>query len=998
MSPPAAFPPGFTFQKELGRGGTATVVLARCHESNRDIALKLPLITQEESFKILARREAHLIGGLRYPGLVRVHNVSLDEMPYVALEPCRGPTLDLIGRVEPLTIAMNVISAMAINLEFLRLKGIIHGDFKPHNVFLPSDWQCSLKDGRGYVKLSDFSLGQLTDESNSVRAGLGTIGYLAPETITAQRTSHRSDLFALGVTAYQVLTGEHPFMTQSSDPVEVNSRCCEENPVPVEKLRPDLTAEISSLINCLLAKDENVRLSSAWEVCCKLQEAGADYPFRQKLKAVHLIHGEKTYAAAVARILNLNDHQRERLDFLTSRSLVDLRLILADNQRSGNLIYDNQRFIFPGGIRWPAWMRRRSLQVFSSSPLSKQRQLVKVAIAGSVHNGRTLELIGPDELLPGDEPTLQLLRQFLSPASWRFYSHKYGLRAESEEEYALAARLYTQAGNLEKAELTAFQAATKFHDQHLSSEALALLKHVLAYADLINESYAARRLLMLQGDILKETGETEEALSVYNTILSLYDNRPPDKLLGETHKDIGDLYKTMQKFEQGLTSLRSALDIYQALNDELEVSRTLNNIGNIYWVGNELVSALDHYRAALKIQRRLGAEVEIASTLSNIGSIYAIQGRLERGIRILHLSLQLKKAIGNTGEIARSLNNLGYCYHVSGQSGRAVDCLTESLELNRRIGSRKEILFNLENLTAVMIMAGQLRESLVYLRDGLSLAASVGDNPHLAAFQLSMATVLRRMGQLGEAAASLSAVEKSIEGIDSDALIIQLGIGRAALRAATGDSDSAIKCAREALDQAAKIKIKPEQLNALLVLIRVSGDDQLVRDALSLADELSLEREKTLIMFGRLEWLLCNSGAARVDDLVAELIPRLESISDDIELAGMYNSIAEYYLNKHKTIDAEKMLERAMKLANASNLVSEKTRTLTLLGRLRYSQNEYEQCYANLKNALGLCRQIADSLTNEQDRCVYQRQQSIQTLVAEVNRLNQRMGQRERTL
>ncbi|MEA2030608.1 MAG: tetratricopeptide repeat protein [candidate division Zixibacteria bacterium] len=1000
MSSHKAFPPGFTFVKELGRGGTAMVVQASTLSDKRDIALKLPLETQDTpdiSFENLAQRERRIIGGLRYPGLVRIHNVSLETFPYVAMELCNGITLDKVGRIESLSLALNVISAIAINLEFLKLKGIIHGDIKPHNIFLPSDWQTSLADGTAFVKLFDFSLGRLTDEPETDRAGLGTVGYMAPETIKYKSTSIRSDLFALGVIAYQVLTGEHPFITETADPVEINSRCCEEAPVPIEKLRPDLNIEIINLVNRMLAKDKIERPESGWEICQLLKQAGADYPFQRKLRAAYLANNEVSINDIVNNWLVLDDKQRRRFDFLTNQSANNIRLLLSDNQRRGNLIYNGQRFEFYRNIYWPAWMRRRCLIRFSDSPLTIRKQLVKTAIIGSVKDYRKLDFQDSDNLEPSDELTVRLLRQFLSMASfWRF-SQFYATIADSKEEHELAARLYIQAGDFENAEQTAFQAAISFRGNHSNDKALILLKQVISYGNLINRQSDTRQLLMLKGDILKETGETEEALSAYKTILNLYKNIPPDKLLGETYKDIGDLYKTLQKFEQGLYALNQALTIYKSFGNELEVSRTLNNIGNIYWVRSELQLALGNYRAALKIQRKLRAETEIASTLSNIGSIYAIQGRLNRAIHIMLLSLELKKKLGNEGEIARSLNNLGYCYHISGQHTRAVDCLAESLQLNRRIGNKKEILYNLENLTALMITAGQLKESLGYLKEGMALADDVGDKPHIAVFHLSIATVLRRMGQLGEAEKSLSVVENTIADIDDEILSVQLLTSRAAIRAAIGDTECAIEQARNALERARQVNAKPEELNALLVLTKVSSDSQIFEDAMNLSSELSMERESSLAMFNHLNRLIADGAEELIDSLVEKALPRLESITDDIELANICNTAAEYYLREGLFVEAERMISRAMKSATVSNLIFERIQTLMLMGKLQMTRGNFELCFDNLKTALQLSRKVADNLPNKDDRRIFQNQRSIQSLVSEIKNLNQRIAKRELT-
>ncbi len=146
-----------------------------------------------------------------------------DAESYLTLELCHGTTLDQAGRFESVRSALNVLSAIAINLEYLSASGIVHGDLKPQNIFLPAGWSDGHNYDHYYLKLSDFSLGRSTGESSKDRAGLGTIGYMPPETILNSSINAPSDLFALGVTAYQLLSGQHPFLSASTDPVQVKS-------------------------------------------------------------------------------------------------------------------------------------------------------------------------------------------------------------------------------------------------------------------------------------------------------------------------------------------------------------------------------------------------------------------------------------------------------------------------------------------------------------------------------------------------------------------------------------------------------------------------------------------------------------------------------------------------------------------------------------------------------------------------------------------------------
>lgn len=737
--------PRFEHRGLLGRGGTAEVSRVFAREFNRDIALKYALATQANpdfDFAELARREFHLVGRQRLPFVVSLYGLSTDAPEYIMMELCSGPPLDQIGRVESIPVALNLISAVAAGLELLRSRRLIHGDFKPQNVFLPRDWSDRVESDLFFPKLSDFSLGRHEDESEDIRAGLGTVGYLAPETITQRLTSHRSDLFALGVTAYQMLTGRHPFLQNDCDPVKVNSRTLEENPEALEKLRPDTPPEVIDIINRLLAKSPENRPGSAWEVCESLARAGARYPYRRALHPRWFVQPDRDYADNLTHIDRTDVQLARRLDALTDRRSDRLRQILTGNFVRHNLSYDGSRFVFAGAPYWPCAMRRRAMAVYAGAPVGRRRLMIKAATAGCLETARRID--SRTEELRGDvsRPLLEVLVQLLRPATVRRLSSRWAPVIEGEELYREATKLYLQAGNLEGAERCAHQAAVTLQKGNENEAAMSLLSQVIRFAGTLGLDFEVRQLLMIRGDLQKSMGDTESAEATYVRIIDLYQDRSPDSLLGETYKDLGDLYRIKQNVSKGLQALARARDIYQRLGDELELSRTINNAGNLYWIEGNLAHALKCYRQAFHTQRRLNALVETASTLSNIGSIYTLTGRLSRAVLIFEQSLRLKKELGHAGEIARTLNNLGYTYYRSGKLNKAADVLRESLGLNERIGAKKEVLFNLDNLASVMIAAGQLRQSLEYLKTGLSLTTELHDRPHEASFNINAAIVL----------------------------------------------------------------------------------------------------------------------------------------------------------------------------------------------------------------------------------------------------------------
>jgi len=130
--------------RPLGEGGTAFVVLAHHTLLNREVAVKYGRAQESDStasFSKLICREHDLIGGYRFPGLVRPLLPASGEQDHLILELCPGPTLSEVRRIGSVDQALNIISAIAADLEFLRAAGLVHGDLKPTTSF-------SLRTGR----------------------------------------------------------------------------------------------------------------------------------------------------------------------------------------------------------------------------------------------------------------------------------------------------------------------------------------------------------------------------------------------------------------------------------------------------------------------------------------------------------------------------------------------------------------------------------------------------------------------------------------------------------------------------------------------------------------------------------------------------------------------------------------------------------------------------------------------------------------------------------
>jgi tetratricopeptide (TPR) repeat protein len=204
---PPSLPPGtvvgrFEIIRELGRGGFGVVYEAKDRDLGRQVAVKVvrPGRITEEKGK--ASREAEAIARLAHPNLVTLHDVGQSEgRPFLVFELLRGKTLDL--RIEegqlPVQDAVHIATEIARGLAHAHAEGVIHRDLKPANVFVTN---------KGQVKILDFGMAHAFGRR---RLSGGTPAYMAPEQWEDDPEDERTDVFALGVMLYRMLTGEYPF-------------------------------------------------------------------------------------------------------------------------------------------------------------------------------------------------------------------------------------------------------------------------------------------------------------------------------------------------------------------------------------------------------------------------------------------------------------------------------------------------------------------------------------------------------------------------------------------------------------------------------------------------------------------------------------------------------------------------------------------------------------------------------------------------------------------
>jgi serine/threonine protein kinase len=264
--PPAAqplpeAPPGYEIVRELGRGGMGVVYLARQAGVDRLVALKMirtgPWTTPEQRQRLL--REARLVAGLDHPGIVRIHAVGEQQgRPFLALEYVPGGSLRERPDGKPWAIpeAVRLVEQLARAVHHAHLHGVVHRDLKPGNVLLSED---------GCPRIADFGLAHHVADPHATQSGavLGTPQYMAPEQASGKvrETGPATDVHALGVILYELLTGRRAFAGASL--LETLRNVRDRDPVPPRRLRREVSLELEAVCLRCLAKDPARRYPDA---------------------------------------------------------------------------------------------------------------------------------------------------------------------------------------------------------------------------------------------------------------------------------------------------------------------------------------------------------------------------------------------------------------------------------------------------------------------------------------------------------------------------------------------------------------------------------------------------------------------------------------------------------------------------------------------------------------------------------------------------------------
>lgn len=277
---------GYHILEHVGSGGMGTVYRALQVSLRRVVALKVldRRLSSDQDFSALFIQEARAAAELSHPNVVRVYDVNrLDGVLFYAMEfAAKGSVEDLIRKQIRLGVhkALDLAHQTTLGLEYGERVGIIHRDIKPANLMIEESGRLKIGDLGLARRIDDPTAGSLLPESGSAASATGGISgsppYMPPEQVLGRPTDHRGDLYALGASLHEMLTGVVPFRGKTVRDVLVAH--IKEAPPDPRTYRHDLPGEVARLIQTLMAKSPDDRPASASETRERLERLLASTP------------------------------------------------------------------------------------------------------------------------------------------------------------------------------------------------------------------------------------------------------------------------------------------------------------------------------------------------------------------------------------------------------------------------------------------------------------------------------------------------------------------------------------------------------------------------------------------------------------------------------------------------------------------------------------------------------------------------------------------------
>ena len=707
-----------------GEGGMGTVYEAEQDHPRRVVALKVikPGLTAEE----LIRRfelESQALGRLQHPGIAQIYeggttDAGFGPQPYFAMEFIRGEdlknyagrhSLDTRARLE---LAIKICQAV----EHAHQHGIIHRDLKPGNI---------LVDETGQPKIVDFGVARVTDSDAKVTRQtdvgqlVGTLAYMSPEQVAADPLGidTRSDVYALGVVLYELLSGRLPY-TVSRQLHEAVRAIREEDPAALSAINRNYRGDIETIVMRALEKDKNRRYPSAAALAADIQ---------------HYLKDEPITARPASAIYQLSKFTRRHRALVAGMMAVFVALI------AGVVASATQAMRARNAERGAVGERDRAAAAERRATTERDRALSAEALAQQQRNNAIGERQRADTEAATAKAVADFLQNDLLAQAGATAQARAGIAGDPDLKVRTAldraaAKIGGQFDKQPLVEASILQTMGRaYQDLGVFPEARKLLERSIALRRQAGRGDDQETLSTMSrlADVCRFEGKYDQAVDLFKKTIEaqtrLLGAWHPDTL--ETTNNLAVAYLVQSKHAEAERLFRRVLDIQrQTLGQDAPSSlKTANNLGFLYETTARFDEAEKLYLTTYEAFRRIYGDEhpDTMDVLNNLGSLYVNQGKFSQAEATFTKLLEIRRRVqgGEHPRTVEALNNLGQTYRMEGQMAKAEELQLQVVELMKRtLGEEHpDTLTSINNLALTYGDEGKYAESEPLLQKTLAV-------------------------------------------------------------------------------------------------------------------------------------------------------------------------------------------------------------------------------------------------------------------------------------
>ena len=728
----------------LGEGGMGAVYEAEQDQPRRTVALKV--VRADNVSTTMLRRfehESEVLGRLQHPGIAQIHEAGTvtdtrgRPMPFFAMELVRGRELDDYVREKALgtRARLELIARICDAVSHAHQKGVIHRDLKPGNI---------LVDETGQPKILDFGVARAIDsdvQRTTMRTDIGeligTIPYMSPEQVSGDpsQLDTRSDVYALGVIAYELLAGRMPYDLQKRMIHDALRAIREEEPTKLSRLDRTLRGDVETIVGKALEKDKTRRYASA-------EAFGADIR--------HYLANEPIAARPASTWYHAAKFARRNKGLVAGLAIAMLLLVaglIGVSFALREAIAAEER----ADIARRSAVTNEALAVAARAEEQTQREKAQDAQQRAEHERKRAEIDRDKSVLIAD-----FLVKTLSAVSAE--------KALGRDTALLEAMLDDAARRLDSGELAKAPEAELYLRGQLGpsyvqiskpEKAKRLLEPALAtHRANGTESREVTQVMTSLALALQQLGDARAAIPLQGEAIAMYERLVPGDSndLALYLADLGMLRIEAGDFAAAETTLRRAIDTWKrsGVTGGTRFAKGLDALGVCLMQTGKLESAEAILREALEATRDCAPDdPSIAAAETSLGEVLKARGQIDESEQRLRSALERRRRLyrGDHELLAGSLGSLSGVLVVKKRIDEAEALAREALAMYQRLypGDHPRVAGQLNNLGHLLQQKGDLAGAESFFRDGLAMSQRIlpADHPGLPPLLHNLACLLQ---------------------------------------------------------------------------------------------------------------------------------------------------------------------------------------------------------------------------------------------------------------